>query len=39
MTEAQARAEMANVGLIWEKTLQVLPTQHLMIFRKSEKQP
>ena len=39
MTEAQARAEMANVGLIWEKTLQVLPTQHLMVFRKPEKQP
>jgi len=39
MTEAQAKAEMANVGLIWEKTLQVLPTQHLMVFRKSEKQP
>ncbi len=39
MTEAQAKAEMANVGLIWEKTLRVLPTQHLMVFRKSEKQP
>jgi hypothetical protein len=38
MTEAQARAEMANIGLIWEETLQALPTQHLMVFRKSEKQ-
>jgi hypothetical protein len=39
MTEAQARAEMANAGLVWEKTLHVLPTQHLMVFRKPAKQP
>ena len=39
MTEDQARAELANVGLIWEETLHVLPTQHLMVFRKSEKRP
>ena len=34
MTEAQARREMAAVGLVWEKTLDVLPTQHLMVFRR-----
>jgi len=34
MTEAQARREMAAVGLVWEETLDVLPTQHLMVFRK-----
>jgi ubiquinone/menaquinone biosynthesis C-methylase UbiE len=34
MTEAQAKREMLAVGLTWEKTLQVLPTQHLMVFRK-----
>jgi len=34
MTEAQAKREMAAVGLVWEKTLEVLPTQHLMVFRK-----
>lgn len=34
MTEAQARLEMAAVGLEWVETLDVLPTQHLMVFRK-----
>jgi ubiquinone/menaquinone biosynthesis C-methylase UbiE len=34
MTEAQARREMEAVGLVWEETLDVLPTQHLMVFRK-----
>jgi SAM-dependent methyltransferase len=34
MTEAQVKREMAAVGLVWEKTLDVLPTQHLMVFRK-----
>jgi ubiquinone/menaquinone biosynthesis C-methylase UbiE len=34
MTEAQARREMAAVGLEWVETLDVLPTQHLMVFRK-----
>ena len=34
MTEAQAKREMLAAGLIWEQTLQVLPTQHLMVFRK-----
>lgn len=34
MTQAQAKREMAAVGLVWERTLDVLPTQHLMVFRK-----
>ena len=34
MTQAQARREMAAVGLEHVETLNVLPTQHLMIFRK-----
>lgn len=34
MTEAQARKEMAAVGLEWVETRQVLPQQHFMIFRK-----
>lgn len=33
MTQAQAIAEMAAVGLIPRKTLDVLPRQHLMIFQ------
>ena len=34
MTQAQARREMAAVGLSWLKTLDFLPQQHLMIFEK-----
>ncbi|MDJ0862592.1 MAG: class I SAM-dependent methyltransferase [Gammaproteobacteria bacterium] len=34
MTEAQARREMAAVGLRWRKTLDFLPTQHFMVFDK-----
>ena len=34
MTEAQAIREMTAVGLEHVETLGVLPTQHLMIFRK-----
>ena len=34
MTEEQARAEMAAVGLEWVQTDDVLPRQHIMIFRK-----
>lgn len=34
MTEAQARREMAAVGLEWVETKAVLPQQHFMIFRK-----
>ena len=34
MTEAQAVSEMSAVGLEHVETLNALPTQHLMIFRK-----
>jgi ubiquinone/menaquinone biosynthesis C-methylase UbiE len=36
MTEAQARREMAVVGFEWVETLDVLPRQHLMVFRRPE---
>ena len=34
MTQAQAKKEMAAAGLKFVETLEVLPTQHLMIFEK-----
>jgi SAM-dependent methyltransferase len=34
MSQAQAKAEMAAVGLTWTKTLDLLPWQHLMFFEK-----
>lgn len=34
MTQAQAKKEMALVGLEWEKTVDDLPWQHFMVFRK-----
>lgn len=34
MTEAQAQKEMAAVGLVWERTKDILPRQHFMVFRK-----
>lgn len=34
MTQAQAKKELGAAGLIWEKTIDVLPWQHLMIFIK-----
>ncbi len=34
MSEAQARREMAVVGLEWVETRDVLPQQHFMVFRK-----
>jgi ubiquinone/menaquinone biosynthesis C-methylase UbiE len=34
MTEAQARKEMAAVGLVFVKNKGMLPRQHLMIFEK-----
>lgn len=34
MSRAQARAEMAAVGLEWVKTKEDLPRQHFMVFRK-----
>ncbi len=36
MTQAQARREMAAVGLSWRETLDFLPQQHLMIFEKPD---
>ena len=38
MTEAQAKKEMAAVGLIHVETLKDLPRQHVMIFQKAAKQ-
>lgn len=34
MSEAQARKEIAAAGLVWQETKDMLPRQHLMIFRK-----
>lgn len=34
MTQAQAKREMAAVGLQWEHTADFLPQQHFMVFRK-----
>ena len=34
MTEAQAKKEMAAVGLMHVKTIEELPQQHLMVFEK-----
>lgn len=34
MTQRQAKKEMKAVGLEWIETLEVLPSQHLMIFQK-----
>ncbi|MGC6464651.1 MAG: class I SAM-dependent methyltransferase [Akkermansiaceae bacterium] len=34
MSEAQARKELEFVGFEWEKTLDNLPWQHLLVFRK-----
>ena len=34
MTQKQAKAEMQAVGFKWEKTLDLLPQQHFMVFRK-----
>ena len=34
MTQAQARKEMAAVGLEWVETKDMLPQQHFMVFRK-----
>lgn len=35
MTQKQARKEMEAVGLQWRETKSFLPTQHLMVFEKS----
>jgi FkbM family methyltransferase len=37
MSEAQARMEMAAVGLVHKETKPILPRQHLMIFEKPAK--
>ncbi len=34
MTQRQVRREMNAVGLLWQETLEFLPQQHVMIFRK-----
>jgi SAM-dependent methyltransferase len=34
MSQAQAKAEMAAVGLAWTRTLDMLPWQHLMFFER-----
>ena len=34
MSQSQARKEMAAVGLEWERTIDELPQQHLMLFRR-----
>ena len=36
MTEAQARREMASLGLTWQATDETLPWQHLMFFVKRQ---
>lgn len=39
MTEAQARREMAAVGLEWVRTEDFLPQQHFMVFRRPAASP
>ena len=34
MSEAQAKKEISAIGLDWVETLEILPQQHFMIFRK-----
>jgi ubiquinone/menaquinone biosynthesis C-methylase UbiE len=35
MAEAQAKKEMRAIGLIWQRTDETLPLQHVMFFRKT----
>ena len=35
MTEKQVKKEMKKVGLVWNKTEEILPQQHLIFFQKS----
>lgn len=37
MTVAQARKEMAAVGLVWKETKGFLPQQHFLVFEKPQK--
>ncbi len=39
MTEAQVRKEMASFPLEWVQTLEVLPIQHIIVFRKKSELP
>jgi hypothetical protein len=39
MTEAQVRKEMSAHPLEWVETSEVLPWQHIIIFRKASKGP
>jgi hypothetical protein len=34
MTETQVKKEAEAAGLVWEKTIGVLPRQHLILVRK-----
>jgi predicted methyltransferase len=36
MTQRQVKKEMQAVGLTWQETQDLLPQQHLMIFRKGD---
>jgi ubiquinone/menaquinone biosynthesis C-methylase UbiE len=36
MTEAQVRLEMSVQPLDWAETIEVLPRQHIIVFRKAE---
>ena len=35
MTEKQVKKEMKKVGLVWDKTEEISPQQHLIFFQKS----
>lgn len=37
MTQKQARKEMQVVGLQWQETKDILPSQHVMLFTKSDR--
>jgi hypothetical protein len=36
MSEAQVRLEMRRLPLVWERTAEILPVQHIIVFRKRE---
>ncbi len=39
MSQAQVKREMAGVGLEWQAALEVVPHQHLLVFRKPVNSP
>ena len=39
MSEAQVRREAGAHGLVWERTIGVLPIQHVIVFRKAQATP